>query len=78
MIPGIRYLDGQYVNDLGRVEPWKAYYDEYGRLFTRTDYNAGNVASGIPNTHYHLYEWGLGKTPLQIEGHIEGEYIPWK
>lgn len=68
---------------IGCLECEKYYYageDEewHGRLFTRTDYNAGNVASGIPNTHYHLYEWGPGKTPLQVEGHIEGEYIPWK
>jgi len=38
--------------DLGRVEPWTAHYDEYGRLIGRTDYNAGNLAEGIPDTHY--------------------------
>lgn len=54
--PGVRYLEGQYIDDLGRVQPWKAYYDEYGRLIARTDYNAGNIAQGIPNTHYHLYK----------------------
>lgn len=74
--PGTRYLEGQYVDDLGRVQPWKAYYDEYGRLIARTDYNAGNKTQGIPDIHYHLYEWGPGKNPLQIDGHIEGEYKP--
>lgn len=61
---------------MGRVQPWKAYYDEYGRLIARTDYNAGNKTQGIPDIHYHLYEWGSGKNPLQIGGHIEGEYKP--
>ena len=54
--PGIRALGGQHVNDRGRVEPWVANYDEYGRLIARTDYNAGNQAQGIPSTHYHTYE----------------------
>ena len=40
--PGTRVLEGQYVNDLGRVEPWTSHYDEYGRLIGRTDFNAGN------------------------------------
>ena len=53
--PGTRTLEGVYVNDKGRVEPWKAYYDEYGRQIGRTDYNAGNKAQGIPDTHYHKY-----------------------
>lgn len=56
---------------MGRVQPWKAYYDEYGRI----DYNAANKAAGIPDTHYHTYEWGPGKTPLETGSHIEGEYI---
>lgn len=55
-MPGVRYLEGQYVNDLGVVQPWKAYYDEYGRLNARTDYNAGNIKENIPNIHYYLYE----------------------
>ncbi|HET6978762.1 MAG TPA: RHS repeat-associated core domain-containing protein [Pyrinomonadaceae bacterium] len=55
--PGTRVLEGQYVNDLGRVEPWKAYYDEYGRMVARTDYNAGNKAAGIPDTHHSQYEY---------------------
>ncbi|WP_348643940.1 RHS repeat domain-containing protein [Phyllobacterium myrsinacearum] len=74
--PGTRTLNGQYVNDLGRVEPWAAHYDEYGRLIGRTDYNAGNKAKGIPDTHYHTYEWGPGKTPYPSGNHIPGEYKP--
>ena len=74
--PGTRILEGQYVDDLGRVQPWKAYYDEYGRLVGRTDYNAGNKAAGIPDTHYHTYEWGPGKTPYESGSHIGGEYKP--
>ncbi|MDQ2087482.1 hypothetical protein RBH29_13705, partial [Herbivorax sp. ANBcel31] len=74
---GTKFLKGQYVDDLGRVQPWKAYYDKYGRLIARTDYNAGNKAAGIPNTHYHIYEWGPGKTPFESGSHIEGEFLPW-
>ncbi len=74
--PGIRYLEGQYINDLGEIQPWKAYYDEFGRLIARTDYNAGNIAQKIPDVHYHLYEWGAGKTPYEYGSHIEGEYMP--
>lgn len=58
------------------MQPWKAYYDEYGRLIARTDYNAGNKSVGIPDIHHHLYEWGPGKTPFEYGSHIEGEYIP--
>ena len=74
--PGTRQLKGQYVDDLGRVQEWEAHYDEYGRLIGRTDYNAGNKAQGIPDTHYHTYEWGPGKTPFESGSHIEGEYKP--
>ena len=77
VMPGVRKLEGQYVDDLNRVQPWKAYYDEYGRLIGRTDYNAGNITEGIPDIHYHSYEWGLGKLPLENGNHIEGEYKPW-
>lgn len=65
-------MSGQYVDDLGRVQPWKAYYDEYGRLVGRTDYNAGNKAQGIPDTHYHTYEWGPGKTLYNQEVILKG------
>jgi len=74
--PGTRVLEGQYIDDMGRVQPWEAHYDQYGRLVGRTDYNAGNKAAGIPDTHYHTYEWGPGKTPLESGSHIEGVYKP--
>lgn len=74
--PGTNSISGQYFNNKGRVEPWVAYYDEYGRLKGRTDYNAGNRTQGIPDTHYHVYEWGPGKTPKPIRDHVAGEYQP--
>jgi hypothetical protein len=49
---------GQYVNDQGRVEPWEAHYDKYGRQVERTDYNAGNKAAGKPDIHHHTREYG--------------------
>lgn len=73
--PGTRVLEGFYVNDQGRIEPWKAYYDDYGRLIARTDYNAGNVAHGIPETHYHRYHWTQGG-PSEVESHMPGEFEP--
>jgi hypothetical protein len=54
--PGVLVLEGQYVDDLGRVQPWRAHYDEYGRLVGRTDFNAGNRAAGISDTHHHVYD----------------------
>jgi hypothetical protein len=74
--PGTRRLEGQYINDQGRVEPWVAHYDEYGRMVGRTDYNAGNMAAGIPSTHYHSYEYGPGRNGAEIESHVPGEF-PW-
>jgi len=60
---------------MGRVEPWRAYYDEYGRLVGRTDFNAGNATQGIPSTHYHVIiyseEFPLG---YEIESHVPGEF----
>jgi hypothetical protein len=74
--PGVTQLSGQYVNDLGRVEPWTAYYDEYGRMIARTDYNAGNVTDGIPSVHYHVYEYNA-EFPFghEIQSHVPGEYV---
>jgi len=74
--PGITSLTGQYVNNLGTVQPWEAHYDLYGRIIARTDYNAGNVAQGIPSTHYHLYEYGLGIIAHECSSHVEGIYKP--
>ena len=74
--PGIKYIDGVYVNKKGRTEPWRAFYDQYGRLCARTDYNAGNIKDGIPDVHYHLFEWGPGKNPLKKKEHFPGEFVP--
>jgi RHS repeat-associated protein len=76
--PGTRELEGVWVNDKGRVEPWKAYYDQYGRRIARNDYNAGNKKKGIPDTHHHKWEYGPGysngrKVPPD---HFPGEYKP--
>lgn len=68
--------EGIYNNN-GRLQPWKAYYDYAGRLIARTDYNAGNKAEGIPDVHYHLYEYKAGSVDGQeIAAHIPGEYKP--
>ena len=75
--PGTKMLEGQYVDDLGRVQPWRAHYDQYGRQIARTDMNAGNNAAGIPDTHHHTYEYN-GRFPKGRESgsHLPGEYIP--
>ena len=73
--PGTTTLTGQYVDDLGRVQPWKAHYDEFGRLIGRTDFNAGNAAAGIPSTHYHVYDHSSG-TIHEIIKHAEGVFTP--
>ncbi len=75
--PGTRILTGQYINDLGRVEPWTAHYDEFGRLIARTDFNAGNRTEGIPATHYHTYDWRrYGAHATRVKDHEPGEYTP--
>jgi len=74
--PGTKTLEGQHINDKGRVEPWKAHYDEHGRQIGRTDYNAGNKAQGIPGTHHHTYEYGPGKNGMETGSHLPGEYKP--
>ena len=73
--PGTTTLEGQYANDLGRVEPWKASYDEYGRLAGRTDYNAGNASQEIADTHYHTYGYNNGII-FESASHVPGEYNP--
>jgi RHS repeat-associated protein len=72
--PGTTILQGQHINDKGRVEPWTAHYDEHGRQVGRTDYNAGNKAQGIPDTHHHTYEYGPGKNGMETGSHLPGEY----
>jgi len=75
--PGVRVLEGQYVDDLGRIQPWRAHYDQYGRQIARTDSNAGIRAQGIPDTHHHIYEYNA-RFPHghEIQSHIPGEYHP--
>lgn len=75
--PGTKTLEGQYINDKGRVEPWEAHYDEYGRQIGRTDYNAGNKAQDIPDTHYHTREYNAQFPEGRRTGnHLPGEYVP--
>ncbi len=74
--PGTKTQKGEHINDQGRVEPWEAHYDEYGRLIGRTDYNAGNKAEGIPDTHHHTYEYPPGTNGIETGKHIPGEYKP--
>jgi hypothetical protein len=73
----VRVLEGQYADDLGRVQPWRAYYDQYGRQAARTDFNAGNAAQRIPDVHHHTYEYNH-RYPLgrESQSHIPGEYQP--
>lgn len=76
--PGETVRTGEFVNDIGpggtRIEPWEAHYDEYGRMIARTDYNAGNSATGVADVHYHVYEWGPGCTPCEVVKHAPGIY----
>jgi hypothetical protein len=75
--PGVQVLEGHYVNDLGRVEPWRAHYDEYGRQVGRTDFNAGNKAQGIPDVHHHTYEYNARyRHGRETQAHVPGEYRP--
>jgi hypothetical protein len=75
--PGTSVLQGQYVDDLGRVQPWTAHYDEFGRMIGRTDFNAANRAAGIPDIHNHIWEYNF-QYPLgrHVPGHFPGEYMP--
>jgi hypothetical protein len=74
--PGIRELEGHYIDDLGRSQPWRAHFDEFGRLIGRTDYNAGNRAAGIPDIHHHRYSWGRGMNPMETGSHLMREFTP--
>jgi RHS repeat-associated protein len=71
--PGPRELKGRHMNNLGRVEPWSASYNQYGRLSHRNDYNAGNKTLGIEDTHHHTFEYGIGLNAKETK-HIPGEY----
>jgi RHS repeat-associated protein len=77
--PGIKILEGQHVNNLGKVQPWRAHYDEFGRMIGRTDYNAGNIKDGIPDIHHHTYGYFGGRTSgswMEIGSHLPGEFRP--
>ena len=73
--PGTSTLEGQHINNQGRVEPWTASYDSYGRQIGRTDYNAGNKTENIPDTHHHTREYNARYPEGKRTGdHIPGEY----
>ncbi len=81
--PGLYELKGIHIHhnnltNIDEIQPWKAHYDDWGRLIARTDYNAGNKKQNIPDTHYHLYEWGIqfggGKSPHEYASHLKGEF----
>ncbi|MBB3571268.1 RHS repeat-associated core domain-containing protein [Rhizobium sp. BK491] len=65
---------GVYFNDRGIAQPWTAHYDAFGRNIARTDFNAGNKAAGIPDTHYSTYRWAKGIDHQMIQNHVPGEY----
>ena len=69
--PGVTKLAGQHIDDLGRVQPWKASYDNFGRLIERTDWNAANSAFNINATHHHIFQY-LPKGQVNSINHIPG------
>lgn len=75
VMPGIRVVTGQYVDDCGRIQPWRAHYDIHGRLLARTDYNAGNRPAGISDVHHHVYDIS-DKFPkgVEVQSHVPGEF----
>lgn len=78
--PGTRVLTGQYIESTGvapRVQPGTAYYADFGRLIGRTDYNAANPAAGIPDIHFHTWEYNK-QFPLGRQNpiHFRGEFQP--
>lgn len=77
--PGVRHLSGIHINDLGMVEPYEAYYDEYGRIVGRTDITFGNEPQGIEPTHTHIYSYnefsqGFSNGAMPFGDHIPGEF----
>ena len=73
--PGTRVLEGHYIDDLGRSQPWLAHYDEFGRQIARTDFNAGNASQRIADVHHHIYEY-TSQFPLghEIASHVPGAF----
>ncbi len=75
--PGTTRLDGQYIDDRGFIQPWSAHYDEFGRPVERTDFNAGNVAENIDDTHHHLYDYNSSSAAHGNSfGGISTDHIP--
>ena len=70
----MRVLEGIHLDDLGRQHPWRAHYDEFGRLISRTNWDPRNLP-GIPPVHYHTYKWTRGGI-IETGSHIPGEYVP--
>jgi RHS repeat-associated protein len=82
--PGVTELNGIHIHHnnltgMDEIQPWTAYYDEFGRIIARTDYNAGNKTADIPDIHYHLFEWGKEfsgwKRPHKYGSHLKRENI---
>ncbi len=70
--PGVRQLDGQYVDDVGQVQPWRAQYDDYGRQVERTDFTDLPDPSTHTNPHHHTREFGPGYGPKGKETYHPG------
>ena len=74
VLPGVKVLDGLHLDDLGRLHPWRAHYDQFGRLIARTDWDPRDLP-GIPFVHHHTYQWTRGGR-IETGAHIPGEYLP--
>ena len=70
--PGTTYLTGIHVKN-NVVQPWEAYYDEFGNLLVRNDYNAGNIADKIPDNHHHVYR-KINGSNKEDPRHFSGPY----
>ena len=60
----------QYVDGLGRVQPWEVHYDDFGRMIVRADYNAGNAVEGYESTHYHTYGYRGNPSGVGLNGEL--------
>lgn len=70
--PGTTYLTGIHVKN-NVIQPWEAYYDEFGNILVRNDYNAGNIAQNIPNNHHHVFQ-RLNGSNQEDPRHFPGSY----
>ena len=55
------------MNDPGQVEPWKAYYDENGRIIACADNTLGNQVAVIAPIPHEV-------NGLALPGHLPGEH----